>query len=220
MMLYIFIYSKHWVNVGMNHHVFVTEAAYKELGKIQGMIFSKTKPKKICNHNCFLYTVARFVFSGCETAAVEKCFNTAVLCPLPPVVRSECSRRSPVSQVEFHENRREFPRSQPWEGADALCQVQKGDPAQGVPVLQVPSSNTLWLLWLGKLQIFPGGCWKVTFFLSLLMLGSSCSSQHGSHQFHQVLHKQHPAVRVWDDAGEEQSAPQTQVEEPGQITGA
>lgn len=106
-----FIYGKHWVNVGTNHHVFVTEAAYKDLGKFQGMIFSKTKPKKICNHNSFLYTAVRFVLPRCETAAVEKCFSSAVLRPLPPFLWSERSRRHPVSQVEFYENRRKLPRS-------------------------------------------------------------------------------------------------------------
>lgn len=110
-MIYMFIYSKHWVNFGMNHHAFVTEAAYKDLGKFQGMISNKTKPKKNCNHNCFLYTVVRFALSRCETAAVEKCFNTAVFRPLPPLLWSERSRRRPVSQVEFYENRRELPRS-------------------------------------------------------------------------------------------------------------
>lgn len=109
-MIFIFIYSKHWVDVGMNHPMFLTEAAYKDLGKFQSMSFSKTKSKKICNHNCFLYTVVRFVLSRCETAAVEKCFNTAVLRPLPPFLWSECGRRRPVFQVEFYENRRELPR--------------------------------------------------------------------------------------------------------------
>lgn len=70
----------------MNPHMLLTEAAYENLGiyKYQGMIFSKTKAKKICNHNCFLYTVLCFVLSRCDMAAVEKCFNTAVLCSLPP----------------------------------------------------------------------------------------------------------------------------------------
>lgn len=49
-----FIYSKHWFNVGMNHHVLVIEAC-KDLGKFKVMSFSKKKKsKKICYHNCFL----------------------------------------------------------------------------------------------------------------------------------------------------------------------
>lgn len=79
--MYIIIYSKHWVNIGMDHLI-LREAAYEYLGiyKYQDMIFSKTETRKICNHNCFLYTVLSFVLSSCDMAAVEKCFNTAVLC--------------------------------------------------------------------------------------------------------------------------------------------
>lgn len=66
----------------MNHCLLLREAAYEYLGiyKYQGMIFSKTKTKKICNHNYFLYTLGSFVLSRWEMAAVEKCFSTTVLC--------------------------------------------------------------------------------------------------------------------------------------------
>lgn len=64
------------------NHLLLRQAAYEYLGiyKYQGMIFSKKKTREICNHNCFLYTIVSFVLSRFDMAAVQKCFNTTVLC--------------------------------------------------------------------------------------------------------------------------------------------
>lgn len=89
----------------MNHCLLLREAAYEYLGiyKYQGMVFSKRKARKICNHSCFLYTVFSFVLSRYEMAAVEKCFNTTLLCSedIQSLIWSLTSREEIYLEVNF-----------------------------------------------------------------------------------------------------------------------
>lgn len=153
----------------MNDHLVLREAAYEYVGmhKYQGVIFSKAKTRKICNHNCFLYTIVSFVLPRCHMAAVE---NASI---------PQCfiQKASSVSYEVLQVQKRITENLTSWR---CECRLSGGKvvPTHHVPILQVPPRKNLWLLWLERLYIFPWLCWKT--FHSLLILVCLCFSHHVS----------------------------------------
>lgn len=203
------IYSKHWVNVGMNHHLLLRQAAYEYLGiyKYQGMIFSKTKTREICNRNCFLYTIVSFVLSRFDMAAVEKCFNTTVLCSEGiqcPIWGFTCTEENYL-EVNFLQEQIQSVR---WKSSSFPPCPWVAGPTQQQPLTSLIGKTPH--IPLGVLNHFlsvtPGTC-LFLFFTSCLWLCTLAADflfavfiPH--YQFHQLLQKQHPAVCVWWDYGE------------------